>query len=63
MSMATLERAITAGAREVFKNKKLRTKDILEWNTGEIKAQANESTAFIPDPGVYVTIEKALDKR
>lgn len=37
MSMATLERAIIAGAREVLNNKKLRIKDMMEWSTGKIE--------------------------
>lgn len=42
MSIQSLERAIVAGAREMFKNPKLRVKDMLEWSTGEIKPQGGE---------------------
>lgn len=63
MSMASLERAILVGAREVFKNVKLRQKDILEWSTGELKAGTDEVVARVPDPGVYVAIDKVNDKR
>jgi hypothetical protein len=64
MSMATLERAILANAKVVFKNPKLRMKDILEWSSGEIKPENDtEVTARIPDPGVWATILKTNDKR
>lgn len=43
--MATLERAVLAGARAAFNNSKLRMKDIQEWNTGEIKPQDGEVVA------------------
>lgn len=63
MSMATLERAILAGAKLVFKNPKLRMKDILEWSTGRVEAQDGEVAAYVPDPGINVAIKKELDKR
>lgn len=63
MSMATLERAILAGARLVFKNNKLRMKDIQEWSSGEIDQHDGEVIAHIPDPGVYVSIKVENDKR
>lgn len=67
MSMATLERAILAGAKVVFKNPKLKMKDILEWSTSEAQVKKNlgdgEAYAHVPDPGAYVAISKALDKR
>ena len=63
MSLATLERAIAFSAREIFKNKKFRVKDIREWSTSEIKPQDGEVTAYLKDPGVYVTIFKQHDKR
>ena len=63
MSMATLERAILAGAKEVFKNSKLKLKDIQEWSSGEITAHEGEVVARVPDPGVFVAIKKENDKR
>ncbi len=63
MSMATLERAVLAGAKLVFKNPKLRMKDIREWSSGELKPQDGEVSAYIPDPGVYATILIQHDKR
>jgi hypothetical protein len=63
MSMATLERAILAGAKLVFNNPKLRTKDIREWSSGDIAPIDGEVMAHVPDPGVYVCILKEHDKR
>lgn len=63
MSMATLERAILAGAKFVFKNPKLRNKDIMEWRSADIKPEAGEVVAYVPDPGVWVAIKKECDKR
>jgi len=64
MSMATLEKAILFGAKEVFKNSKLRKKDLLEWSSGELKPQADtEVVARVPDPGVWVCVLKTMDKR
>lgn len=63
MSMATLERAVLAGAKIVFNNPKLRMKDILEWSTGKVKAEEGEVVARVDDPGVYVAISKEHDKR
>ena len=63
MSMATLERVILAGARDVFKNPKLRQKDITEWSSANIQPEADEVVAYIPDPGVWVAIKKEHDKR
>ena len=61
--MATIERAVLAGARIGFNNSNLRLKDIREWSSGEIKPQDGEVTQYIPDPGVFVTILKECDKR
>ena len=63
MSMATLERAVLAGARIVFNNPKLKMKDILEWSTAKIEPGEDEVTASVPDPGVNVTVLALLDKR
>ena len=63
MSMATLERAILAGARLVLKNPKLRQKDILEWSTGRCKPEDGEVEVRVDDPGVWVCVLKEHDKR
>lgn len=63
MSMATLERAVLAGAKVTFNNPKLKMKDILEWSTGQVTPQDGEVVARVEDPGVYVAIQKEMDKR
>jgi len=63
MSMATLERAILAGAKELFKNPRLKMKDIQEWSSGEIKPHDGEVVGFVADPGVFAAIKMENDKR
>lgn len=63
MSMATLERAILAGARVKLHNAKLKMKDIQEWSSSEIKPHEGEITLYIPDPGVFVAVKAENDKR
>ncbi len=63
MSFVDLQKAVLAGAQKTFNNPQLRTKDMIEWNTGEISAQQGEVVAFVEDPGVYVCISKSKDKR
>ena len=63
MSLATLERAVLAGAKEVFNNSRLHLKDIQEWSTGEINPHEGEVVAFVPDPGVNVAVKLEHDKR
>ena len=63
MSIATLERAILAGAKIVFNNPKLKMKDIQEWCSGEIEPHDGEVTVWIPDPGVWVAVKTENDKR
>ena len=61
--MATLERAVLAGARDVLNNRKLRMKDIMEWSTGDIKLLDGEVCVRVPDPGVNVCVKTECDKR
>jgi hypothetical protein len=63
MGMATLERAVLAGAKIVFDNPKLKMKDIQEWSSGDIKPHEGEVVAEVPDPGVFVAIKAENDKR
>lgn len=67
MSMATLERAVLAGAKVALNNSKLRMKDIMEWNTSEAAVKKNladdEVAVNVPDPGVWVAVGKTYDKR
>lgn len=63
MSMATLERAVLAGAKVLFANPKLRKADIQEWSSGNIVPHLGEVAAYVPDPGVFVAIKTEHDKR
>ena len=63
MSVRALESAITAEARRHFNNRTLRVKDLQEWSSAPIKAQAGEVTAKLPLNGVYVAIKAEHDKR
>jgi hypothetical protein len=63
MSMKSLEAVILVGARVVFKNAKLRQKDIQEWSSGAIAPHEGEVVEHIPDPGVFVAIKAECDKR
>jgi hypothetical protein len=63
MTWGTLERAVLYNAKDVFKNKNLRLKDLMEWSTGQLEPHDGEVIAFIPDLKVWVAIKKELDKR
>lgn len=54
MSMASLEREILARARIALENPKLKTKDILEWSSGEVEPQAGEIVIRVENPGCNV---------
>jgi len=55
--MQSLEREILAEAKEVTGNKRLKIKDLMEWSTGEIKAQAGEKLYHLPKNGVNIAIK------
>ena len=50
-------------AKRVFKNNKLRNKDLMEWSYGEIEAREGEALAYLPGARVWVAVRKDLDKR
>lgn len=54
MGIRTLEAHILAELREVTGKKKIRQKDIMEWSSGEIKAQEGENYAFLPHLKIHV---------
>lgn len=62
MSMKALETAILNELHTVLGNNKLRKKDILEWSTGDIKAQDDETKYFLPVYQVYVVIKTPVEK-
>jgi hypothetical protein len=63
MSMATLEREILVEARGFFRNQKLRMKDIMEWNTGDIQPEDGEVCVYLPKARVNVCVKTECDKR
>ena len=67
MSFATIERLILASLKALLRNKKIRLKDMLEWSTGNVKAEdGTEIVVKLKDPsvcGISVCVKKSLDKR
>ena len=61
--MKSLEGAITAEARRIFNNPKLRVKDLVEWSTGTIKSHDGEVVERMPLNGVFVAVKIECDKR
>ena len=60
MSMQSLERAVLAEAKKVTGNKKLRMKDIMEWRSGEIKAQEGEKLYCLPTLKINIAVKEQL---
>jgi hypothetical protein len=65
VSLRTLELAIVNEARGVLKNPKLKLKDILEWNTGDLrdKVASDEIAVKLPVLAVTICVKRTLDKR
>lgn len=57
MSVASLEKAIVKELRIVAKNEKIKLKDLMEWSTGELKAQEGETLFFLPDLKVHCAVK------
>jgi len=66
MSMRSLEREILSEAKTLFKNPKLRLKDLMEWSDSEEVVRGNcqddEIVAELPI-GVWACIAKSNDRR
>jgi len=62
MSFATLEREVLAELKQVAKNSKIRLKDIMEWSTGELKAQEGEAYFFLPNLKVHCCVKLPAKK-
>ena len=58
MSMQSLSREVLAEAKEVTGNKKLRMKDIMEWSTGEVKAQPGEKLYRLPKLAINIAVKE-----
>lgn len=63
MSLKTLETEILAQVRVFAGNSKLRKKDLLEWSTGDIKAQEGEKLIRLPSMGINVCIPEDAYKK
>lgn len=63
MGFRQLESAIAAETREIFCNRKIRLKDIMEWSTRVIDQQEGEVVEYMPRHKVFVAIKQELDKR
>ncbi len=62
MSMRELEASILAELKQVAKNSKIRQKDIMEWSTGEVKAQEGETYFFLPNLKVHICVKLPAKK-
>ena len=65
MSVQDVERAITAEAREVLGNRKLRLKDVLEWRSATIAPRDGETVIEVDAFGMHwwVAVPTSCDKR
>ncbi len=57
MGMPELEREILAEAKTVTGNSKLKMKDIMEWSTGDVKAEEGETLYVLPGLGVNIAVK------
>ena len=57
MGIRELEAGILAEAKVVTGNNKLKLKNIMEWSTGNITAQAGETVYHLPETNVNVAIK------
>lgn len=55
-----LEAEILKEAKVVTGNKKLRQKDILEWSTGEVKAEEGETLYHLPELNINIAVKDKL---
>ena len=63
MSMTTLNRVVLAESKSVLNNPKLKDRDILEWSTASVKADAGQVTVRLPDLQINICVPVACDKR
>ena len=56
MGMKELEREILAEARTVTGNEKLKMKDIMEWSTGDVKAEEGETLYVLPSLSINIAV-------
>lgn len=66
MSMRSLEQEILSKAKTLFKNPRLRLKDLLEWSTSEETVRGNcqdDEVVAEVSTGVWACVAKSNDKR
>jgi hypothetical protein len=64
MSMRSLESAVLAELREVSGKRSLRLKDVMEWSTGDVKVNPDETLFRLPDLAINCAVKtEALGKR
>lgn len=63
MSVASFERELLYEARLVLRNPKARLKDMMEWNTKEIKPHDGEVVVRLEQSNVWAAFPISCDKR
>ena len=58
--MVTLESAVLAELREVSGKPKLRKKDIMEWSTGTVKVELEETHFYLPSLQINCAVKTAM---
>lgn len=58
MSLKQLEAEILQELRRVAEDNSIRQKDIMEWSTGEVKAEDGEIAYHLPEIGVWCAVRK-----
>jgi hypothetical protein len=57
MGINELEREILAEAKTVTGNAKLKMKDIMEWSTGNVKAEEGETLYVLPGLSINIAVK------
>jgi hypothetical protein len=64
MSMRSLESAVLGELREVSGRRSLRMKDVMEWSTGKVKVNSDETAFYLPGLKVNCAVKtEALGKK
>ncbi|KKL95031.1 hypothetical protein LCGC14_1858680 [marine sediment metagenome] len=57
MGMNELEKRILAEAKIITNNSKLKMKDIMEWSTGNVKAEEGETLYVLPSLSINIAVK------
>lgn len=55
--MNELEKRILAEAKIITNNSKLKMKDIMEWSTGNVKAEEGETLYVLPSLSINIAVK------